>query len=324
MRVWNMAVSPRVPKKKPTWEQLIDPSPKQREFLSAVEHHDFVLYGGAAGGGKSYILRWWLALYLYRLYRERGLRNVQVGLFCEDYPSLYDRQISKIKFEFPPEIGTLKEGVVKNFQLRPELGGGIIALRNLDDPSKYLSAEFAAIGVDELTKNPKDTFDFLRMRLRWPGVDRPKFVGASNPGGKGHAWVKKIWIEKEFPEELQHIRQQFAFIQAKASHNPHLSPAYYQSLLTLPHAMAQAYAEGSWDTFAGQYFDIFGSQNTVRAEAIGIQPWWPKWISIDWGFKHDSAVYWHTTDPKGVTFTYRELVQNRLSPRMLAQAILDK
>jgi phage terminase large subunit len=162
-------------------EKLINPTERQREFLAAIAQKDYVLYGGAAGGGKSYILRWWLVCYLSWLFKTKGLRNVQAALLCEDYPALYDRQISKIKFEFPPEIGQLKEGTVKNFQLRPEFGGGIIALRNLDDPSKYQSAEFAAIAVDELTKNSKETFDFLRFRLRWPGIDRPKFAGATNP-----------------------------------------------------------------------------------------------------------------------------------------------
>jgi len=101
-------------------------------------------------------------------------------------------------FEFPAELGELKLGTVKNFVLHKDYGSGVIALRNLDDPSKYQSAEFAAIAVDELTKNSKEIFDFLRFRRRWPGVERPKFLAATNPGGKGHAWVKKLWVEKDF------------------------------------------------------------------------------------------------------------------------------
>jgi len=173
-------------------EQLINPTEKQREFLAAIAKKDYVLYGGAAGGGKSYILRWWLILFLCWLYQVKKLANVQVALFCEDYPSLFDRHISKIKYEFPMSLGELKQGTVKNFVLNPQYGSGVLALRNLDDPSKYLSSEFAAIGVDELTKNEQKVFDFLRLRLRWPGVDRPKFGAATNPGGKGHGWVKKL------------------------------------------------------------------------------------------------------------------------------------
>lgn len=319
--------------KRPTWEDLINPTDKQRQCIETFFKYDFTLYGGAAGGGKSYILRWILALYLYWLFNEFGLRNVQVALFCEDYPSLFDRHISKIKFEFPREIGELKhiEGTL-NFVLLPELGGGSIALRNLDDPSKYLSAEFAAIAVDELTRNTKKVFDFLRSRLRWPGVARPKFLGGTNPGGQGHDWVKKLWIDKEFPREMETLKDQFAFVQAKASDNKHLPDTYYQNLLTLPTAMAQAYAEGSWDTFSGQYFTNWYEPTHVWDMAeIPFQPYWPRWISIDWGFQHSTAVYWHTQagvlesedgKPRPLVVTYKEYVRSGLSERALAEEIV--
>lgn len=301
-------------------ETLINPTERQRDFLQAIADFDYVLYGGAAGGGKSYILRWWLVLYLCWLFRAKGLRNVQVMLACEDYPSLVDRHISKMRFEFPRELGELNQGTVKNFQLRPELGGGVIALRNLDDPSKYLSAEFAGIAVDELTRNNQRVFDFLRLRLRWPGVERPKFAGGSNPGGKGHAWVKKLWIEHEFPMELESFRAQFAFVQAKASDNPHLSPAYYEQLKTLPRDMAMAYAEGSWDIFAGQFFDLWTDALVTPSQDLKLEPWWPRWISLDWGYKHPSAVYWHAKDGDKV-ITYRELHESGLGETQLGEKI---
>ena len=302
-------------------QELINPTERQLEFLRAIADFDFVLYGGAAGGGKSYILRWWLVLYLYSLFKFKGLRNVQVGLFCEDYPSLYDRQISKIVFEFPQELGELKQGTVKNFQLRPEFGGGVIALRNLDDPSKYQSAEFAAIAVDELTKNSKETFDFLRFRLRWPGVAHPKFGGATNPGGKGHAWVKKLWISKEFPPELQETAGQFAFVQAKASDNPYLNESYYQSLKTLPPEMARKFAEGDWNVFAGQYFTNFAEErHVIDRQFLRLEPWWPRWVSCDWGYGHPACVHWHAKDGDRVV-TYRELYGSRIGETELGERI---
>lgn len=290
-------------------ERLINPTARQREFLEAIAKHDFVLYGGAAGGGKSYILRWWLVVYLAWVYQNYGLKNVQVALLCEDYPSLHDRQIGKIKYEFPSELGELKEGTVKNFQLRKEFGGGIIALRNLDDPSKYQSAEFAAIAVDELTKNSKETFDFLRFRLRWPGIERPKFAGATNPGGKGHAWVKKLWKERIFPAELQSKADQFAFVQAKASDNPYLTEGYYESLLTLPPDMARKFADGSWDVYTGQFFPQFDQAKHVitQTEALKrIKPWYTHWLSGDWGYFHPHAVYKHAKDEQNRVITFGE------------------
>lgn len=305
-------------------EKLVNPTDRQLEFLRAIAEKDFVLYGGAAGGGKSYILRWWLVLYLAWIYRAYGLKNVVVGLFCEDYPSLYDRQISKIKYEFPPEIGELKEGIVKNFQLRKEHGGGVIALRNLDDPSKYQSAEFAAIAVDELTKSTKEVFDFLRFRMRWPGIARPKFAGATNPGGRGHAWVKKLWKDREFPPELESFKDQFAFVQAKASDNPHLNESYYKSLLTLPPEMARKFAEGDWNVYTGQFFPQFNRNRHVIHASQALQmvkPWHTKWISGDWGYEHPHTIHFHARDENKRVITFFELWDRRVNEAELGQRI---
>ena len=312
----------------PTLSQLINPTYKQREFIAAFFDHDYTLYGGAAGGGKSYILRWVLVLYLMWLFREKGLRHVQVGLFCEDYPSLLDRHISKMRFEFPAQLGRLTEGTVKNFTLADEFGGGVLALRNLDDPSKYLSAEFAAIAVDELTKNGMETFDFLRSRCRWPGVLRPKFCAATNPGGDGHAWVKKLWVAHDFSEfpYLEPVKDQFAFVQARAIDNPYLPESYFEKLKTLPPDMAKAYAEGDWNLFAGQYFDIFsstpGGRHVANACDIELQPWWYRWISGDWGYAHPACVHFHAQSGQR-TITYKEIHGAGIGEADLAHRIIE-
>jgi hypothetical protein len=88
--------------------------------------------------------------------------------------------------------------------------------------------------------------------------------------------------------------------------------------------MAKAYAEGSWDVFAGQYFDIFSQAMVDREEEWQIKPWWPKWISVDWGFEHNAAVYWHAMDETQRTVTYREFVHNRLTPVQLAEEIIAR
>jgi hypothetical protein len=256
------------------------------------------------GGGKSYILRWSLIGLLLYWYSEMNLRNVTVGLFCEDYPSLNDRHISKIEFEFPQWLGTLNKSS-HEFILKPEYGGGKIAMRNLDEPSKYASAEFAAIAVDELTKNQLETFNFLRTRLRWPGIAHPKFLGGTNPGSVGHVWVKKMWMDHQFDPNEQEA-DKFAYLKALAADNPHLDESYHTTLESLPEKMRRAFKEGDWDIFAGQYFTEWRREyNTCAPFEIPI--YWNIFLGIDYGYAKPASAHWYALDTHGRVFAYREL-----------------
>lgn len=283
---------------------LIKPTPRQREFMRAVVRHRYVLYGGSAGGGKSHSLRWTLVWLLTR-WAAKGHRNVRVGLFCEDYPALKERHLSKVEIEFPEWLGKMRSAD-HEYKLNPEFGGGVIAFRNLDDPSKYLSSEFAAIAVDELTKNDLNTFNFLRMRLRWPEIEDTRFIAATNPGGRGHCWVRGFWMDRSFPEEMEHLKDDFVFIPAKASDNPHLAESYIDGLRSLPEHLRKAYLDGSWDIFEGQVFGDWDSTRHIEDDPV-IDPSWMRFRSMDWGFSKPYAVLWYAVDNDGCIHVYREL-----------------
>ena len=184
-------------------------------------------------------------------------------------------------------------------------------------------------------------------------------AGATNPGNIGHAWVKALWVDHVPPPgferpELYNPRD-YDFIRARLDDNPIYAndAEYRRTLETLPEHLRRAFLEGDWNVFAGQYFDVFEyGRHTARPEELRLEPWWPRWISIDWGFQHPSAVYWHCAIPvdsrqskvesksharfedSSLNFqpstlnsrivTYREFVQSGLSPRMLAQAIAER
>lgn len=332
-----MAISPVI-SPPATLRDLINPTERQQEFFEKLAKFDFVLYEGEASGGKSYGLRWWLVDFLVDAYESLGLTAVTVGLFCEDYPTLKDRHISKMRVEFPPWLGRLtKTDGGLDFVLRPEYGSGAIALRNLADPSKYFSAEFAAIAVEELTKHSLSVFNDLRFRLRWPGIPRPKFAAGTNPGGVGHAWVKKYWITKDYPPEFKgvdkrtgeayDITNQFARVTAKASDNPYINSAYHTSNLTLPPEMARKVAYGDWDVYTGQYFPYFDPKIHVipHAEAMArIQPYWSRSLSGDWGDIHPHCFHWHAKDEHNCVITHDELWDRCVTEPEVGRRITEK
>lgn len=314
------------------FDDLINPTPKQLECIEATDKYRFVLYGGAGGGGKSYLLRWWCLRQLLKRFADTGIRGLTVGLFSSDYPTLRDRQSKKIKIEFPEWLGELKESRDEgwNYFVKDEYGGGRIALRNLYDPSSYKSAEFCDIAIEELTENDREVFeDLVLFRLRTPGVARPCFLGATNPTGKGLQWVKALWIDRKFPKELQKIKHEFKFVQALLQDNPYLGQDYRDSLEGLPEKKRKAVLDGDWTIPEGQYFVNFEESERKIQHAIVmqiVQPWWPHWIGQDWGFKHASPVYWHAHGfvspaqakllgrdwdaPRKCVFTYREHIAN--------------
>ena len=182
------------------------------------------------------------------------------------------------------------------------------------------SAEFAAILVDELTKNDLNTFTDLRMRLRWPGIPDMScvFLGATNPGGIGHAFVKALWMDKIFPDEFlkpMDYSKTFGYIPSKAEDNPYLDDAYWAGLQTLPPHLRAAFRDGSWDLFKGQafqewsrsyhvvdpmYFEHKDGKKRLHPEGA------PLFMTFDWGFGAPFSIGWWWIDSDGRKYRFSE------------------
>ena len=306
------------------------PFPRQQQFHdSPVKYR---LFGGAAGPGKTKALLWeailqanaWSAeldtLLLRRTYPE--LESSLLAYFRRDVP----RKAYK-KYNESKHVVTWLNGSTTRFGY----------CRNENDVYQYQGAEFLFIGLDELTHFTLKQWQFLTSRNRCPVPGSIcSMAGATNPGNIGHAWVKALWVDRKAPPGFEqsglYNANDYEFIRAWLSDNPiYANDAdYRRTLEVLPEHLRKAFLDGDWNVFAGQYFNIFDyGRHTARPEEIRLEAWWPRWISIDWGFQHPSAVYWHCAVPgtggtRIVTHVTREFVQNGLSPRMLAQGIAER
>jgi phage terminase large subunit len=271
--------------------------PKQAEFHNSTAKYR--LFGGAAGPGKT------TALLREAIFQARDFPGSDSLLLRRTYPELESSLLARFRRDVPrtlykrynesKHIVTWKNGSTTRFGY----------CRNESDVYQYQGAEFLFIGVDELTHFTLKQWQFLTSRNRCPVKGSfACMAGATNPGNVGHAWVKALWVDHLPPPGFERPElydpREYDFIRARLDDNPiYANDAAYRSTLeALPEHLRRAFLEGDWNVFAGQYFDVFDvGRHTARPEEFRLEPWWPRWISIDWGFHHPSAVYWHCAVP---------------------------
>jgi len=302
------------------------PFPKQALFHKSKAKYR--LFGGAAGPGKS------MALLMEGVSQANDHAGSNTLLLRRTFPELEKSLLLYFRRHVPPELYrqyneakrqvTWWNGSVTQFGFS----------RSEHDIYQYQGGEFLFIGVDELTQFTLGQWTFLTSRNRYSGSGAtPCMAGATNPGGVGHVWVKALWIERRAAPGMERADEydprDYDYIPALIDDNPvyRHDENYRRTLEALPNHLRRAFLLGDWNIFAGQYFDIFDLRlNTARAEELApvcATPWLPRWISIDWGFEHPAAVYWHVQDGPH-TYTYREYVAQRLSPRTLAHEIAER
>jgi len=279
------------------------PFPRQEEFHRSKKKYR--LFGGAAGPGKT------MALLAETIGQALEVEGSNTLLLRRTFPELDSSVLTYFRRDVPRDL-YLDYNEAKH--VVTWINGSTTRFgycRNENDVYQYQGAEFLFIGIDELSHFTLKQWQFLTSRNRCPVPEYtsgksegkkvvPCMAGATNPGNIGHAWVKALWVDKVAPAGYErpelYDAGEYDFIRARIEDNPIYANDvnYKKTLAALPDRLRRAFLEGDWSVLEGQYFDLFEiGRHTARADKLRIEEWAPRWISIDWGFKHPSAVYWH-------------------------------
>lgn len=290
------------------------PNPRQREFFLARARH--TAYGGARGGGKSWAMRRKLTLLAL------NYPGLNILLLRRTLPELRENHILPLQRElygFAPYNAAER---VFNFP-----NGSRIKLGYCDTSSdvyQYQGQEYAVIGMEEATHFTEEQQQFLSTcnRTSKPGFT-PRMYYTCNPGNVGHAWVKRLFIDREYQNDER--PEDYAFIPARIWDNKALlvaDPGYVRQLMTLPEDLRRAHLEGDWDVHAGQYFREFSRDRHVLPP-YDIPAWHRRFRSMDWGYNDPCCVLWHAVDPEGRVVTYRELYVRQMRAEEVAKRVME-
>jgi len=309
----------------------------QVDFLAAPEKE--VLYGGAAGGGKSFAM----LVDLLRYASNGNHRALLLRRTLAELTELVDQSRKLYPKAFPGAV--FRES--KNTWSFPSGATALFSYVDKDnDVTRYQGQSFTWIGVDELGQYPTPyVWNYLRSRLRTTDPEIQTYMRASaNPGGVGGWWLKKMFVDPAIPNEPfwatdidsgnilrygpnhpEHADEplyQRRFIPARLTDNPFLmeSGEYEAMLLSLPEVERRRLLEGDWDVADGAAFSEFDRSVHV-VEPFEVPYNWPRLRAADYGYSSPSCVLWGAVDWDGNIFVYRELYDKGYTGETLARII---
>lgn len=276
-------------------------SDKQRAFFEARTR--FVGYGGARGGGKSWAVRQKAAL------MALTYPGIRLLILRRTYSELRENHILPLLAEL---YGTAKYKESEKAFTFPN--GSRLRFGYCDgetDVLQYQGQEYDAIFMDEATQFTEYQFQTLTACLRGANGFPKRFYLTCNPGGVGHAWVKRLFVTQKYKNSER--PEDYTFIRANVKDNQVLvenDPEYVRMLENLPEDLRRAWLEGDWDVFRGQYFTEF-RENLHVMEPFAIPDWWRRYFTMDYGLDMFAA-YWIAMDNFGRAYVYREVCKSNL------------
>ena len=290
------------------------PSERQREFFLSRARH--TAYGGARGGGKSWAMR---RKFILLALRYHGLNLL---LLRRTLPELRENHLIPMQRELYGFAVYNSAERVFRFPNGSRIKLGYCD--TLQDVYQYQGQEYAVIGLEEATHFTEEQMRFLTTCNRTTRKDfSPRMYYTCNPGNVGHAWVKRLFIDRMHAENEN--PNDYLFIPARIYDNKVLldaDPNYIRQLEALPEELRRAHLDGDWDVHAGQYFREFSRDRHV-IEPFEIPSWWRRFRSMDWGYNDPCCVLWHAVDGENRVYTYRELYVRETRAGEVASMVLE-
>ena len=273
------------------------PSTKQIEFFEATAPH--ICYGGARGGGKSWAMRRKMVMLMLSYDGLSGL------ILRRTLPELRENIIIPLLKELTGFAVYNETEKVFRFPNGSRLKFGYCDSEN--DVYQYQGQEYDVIALEEATHFTKSQMEFLTTCNRTTRTDiSPRMYYTCNPGGVGHDWVKRLFIDKEYTEDEN--PEDYVFIPARVYDNAVLmdaNPAYIRKLKALPEDLRRAHLDGDWDVIEGQFFKEWRRDKHV-CEPFTIPAHWRRFRAMDWGYNDPCCVLWFAVSPDKRIYVYDE------------------
>jgi PBSX family phage terminase large subunit len=300
-----------------TGEVRLEYQPQTRQKLFHTCPADEILYGGAAGGGKSE------AMLMDALKNAMKHKDVRIIMFRRTFADLERSLILRSKQVFPREVAEYNESK-KRWKFK---NGSMIEFAHMkmeSDVFNYQGAEYDFIYWDELTHFTYTQYTYMLSRLRGVNPEiRRQVKSATNPGGVGHAWVKERFIDlgasetihRPVPSSEEPKPGTRCFIPAKIHDNRVLlenDPSYLRRLENLPEGIRKQLLDGNWDSFDGMAFSEWDKEVHV-IKPFKIPEHWKRFRSVDYGRSAPFCCLWFAIDGDYNIYIYKEAYQAGLN-----------
>ena len=299
--------------------RIAQPNDKQRKMLEAATKH--VGFGGARGGGKSWAVRTKAKLLALRY------PGIKLLIVRRTYPELINNHVQILRAEL---LGVAQYND-KDKLLRFPNGSTIhfMYCARDGDLDRLQGVEYDVIFLDEATQLSEYQMKTITACLRGVNSFPKRIYYTCNPGGQGHGYIKRIFIDRRY--EAGEDAADYTFIQSLVTDNKALmasQPDYIKQLEALPEKLRRAWLEGDWDIFEGQFFEEFRvapdparcAQAGIDVEQARIHGFWTHVIpafdppqewklyrSFDWGYSKPFSCAWWAVDFDGRIYRILEL-----------------